>query len=356
MSVQPRPDPERSLARQVPYVVAAARAEVARFGHPEVEAEHLLLGLLATGGPSARALTGAGVDLAGLRRALVQLQEQDLASLGLPDAVPAPPPAGSARDVLDQHLPVSERAGELLEERGLGFRTDDRALLLALLEDGPRVRRLLQQAGVDPAALERGVRDGLHGGADAARPGRQQGQDEQPPADLDAADLDDADGAPLPPGSTRMQARHTQVLPVPRERVWALIASPQRRPEWDPNCAGVDVGADGTEEVTTTSPGDRERVAPQVVTRLVPGAEIAWAHHAPGTRPGRGAGSVDGGGSWTLHVRLEEHEQGCTIDLHKRWVTRGRSWKLLRPLLERTVTVQLRRTAVSIAQAASEPA
>ena len=77
-----RKDGNRSLVLEVHHVRVAAAAEALALGHPEVDVEHLLLGLLVVGGPSARAMTGAGADLRALRSAVAEVAE----ARGLPRA------------------------------------------------------------------------------------------------------------------------------------------------------------------------------------------------------------------------------------------------------------------------------
>ena len=74
---------DRALAFEAHHIRVAAAAEALALGHPEVDVEHLLLGLLVVGGPSARALTDAGADLHGVRRAMAEVTEHDLSTLGV---------------------------------------------------------------------------------------------------------------------------------------------------------------------------------------------------------------------------------------------------------------------------------
>ncbi|PPK94642.1 ClpA/ClpB-like protein [Kineococcus xinjiangensis] len=141
----------RSLLRQSRYISIVALEEAARLGHPEVDVEHLLLGLLATGGPSAGLLIAAGVGMGELREAVARLQQQDLAALGVDvPTAPAPPPAPPSF-LAAQSLPWNDRAMARVRRASRG---DDRALLVELLDDdGRRAARLLEHLGVDVEAL-----------------------------------------------------------------------------------------------------------------------------------------------------------------------------------------------------------
>lgn len=137
----------RSLGWEVEFIRSAAAVEAVALRHPEVDVEHLLLGLLATGGPSSRVLTEAGADLAAVRRGVREVQRLQLADLGIA-AVPPPAPVHAGLWSARHALPLNSRAEELLHTPS--YRGDDRGLLLALLDDdGRRARHLLEHLGVD---------------------------------------------------------------------------------------------------------------------------------------------------------------------------------------------------------------
>lgn len=79
----------RSLSWEVEYIRAAAGVEAVALRHPEVDIEHLLLGLLTTDGPSSSVLAEAGTDLAAVRRGVREVQRLQLADPGIA-AVPSP--------------------------------------------------------------------------------------------------------------------------------------------------------------------------------------------------------------------------------------------------------------------------
>ena len=189
----------RSLGSHMHYIRSAGAVEAVAPGHPEADVDHLLLGLLATGGPSAQVLTGAGVGLAAVRRAVTEVQERDLGELGV-TTVPQRPTIRAASRHVGLAVPVNGRAKDLLE--GTPYRGDDRGLLLALLgDDGRRVLRLLERLGVDVTELR-----------DRATRGRPPAAAAPPPeADWPGAAL----RGPAPAGTTWLEASCSQVLPVP---------------------------------------------------------------------------------------------------------------------------------------------
>lgn len=227
----------RSAAYNPAYLRAAASVEAVRLGHPEVDIEHLLLALLVTGGPSARLLLDAGVTLDRGRQAVVDVQQHELADLGVNLIVPAPEPA--RYDASMSPLPLSGRAREL-DDR-LPFAADDRALLTALIDDeGGRVRRLLTQLGVD-ADVTRQTADATSSAQTASsQPGLPDGRQ--------TSGLRPGDALPPEPGW--LYVSHSQDVPVPADPVWALISDPERRAEWGVDCSAARVRGDGTVELT----------------------------------------------------------------------------------------------------------
>jgi uncharacterized protein YndB with AHSA1/START domain len=308
----------RSLLRQMRYLATAAAEECGRAGHPAVDLDHLLLALLCSGGPSARLLTGAGVTLPAAREACRALQAQDLALLGV--TAPVPPPARQ------QEYGAAARAAEwapraLAVVREVPARRDDRALLAALLDEPAGVARgLLRAAGADDTAVE----------AALAAPG----------ATDDPGAPGTAPAAPEPAVGPR-GVSVTTLLPAPRAAVWALLADPSRRPEWDSWCSRVDVGDDGTVAVTLRHPRGREVTSTSVVSRWRPPASIAWSDRLD--RPGAGLRH--------LRVDLVAAGAGCEVTL-TRWSTPRRAIGRVAAVLARPlVRSELRFRSQSIAQA-----
>lgn len=77
----------------------------------------------------------------------------------------------------------------------------------------------------------------------------------------------------------------TRVLLAPRKDVWALIAEPYNLPDWWPAYSGVEPDRRGLAEnarwavVRSRAPGFLRRPRGQgliIISRVAPGAEIAW--------------------------------------------------------------------------------
>ena len=144
---------------------------------------------------------------------------------------------------------------------------------------------------------------------------------------------------PAPAGMRWMEASWSQLLPVPAERVWALVSDLSRRPEWDARTTSVTVDADGRERRT-----DPEgRTVTQTVVQSVPGWAIAWRVDTSDTVEGT---------SQVLQLVLQPAGTDTRLQVHRCWPTRGLGVRLSRPLLVRMVRVALRVQAQGIAQAA----
>ncbi|MEW1959201.1 SRPBCC family protein [Kineococcus sp. NPDC059986] len=319
------------MLRQSRYITSAALEEAARAGDPELDLEHLLLGLLVTGGPSAALLTAAGVNLPRLRQAVVEVKQQELAHLGLQVPVPAVPEGPEPSFGAAQAIPFNDRAMAVMKR--ISYEGDDRELLLALLQDeGRRVERVLHHLDVDVDALRSAT------------------------APEHAAPRTDHPGAPAVAQDSSVLATLVHDVPVDAGRVWDLVSDVTRRPEWDSACVRVETGPDGVERLTYRARG-REFVAEQVVNHFVPGREIGWHRFRVGGR----FASVD------LSLRVEPLGTTCRVHLEaRRGPATGRplgyrllqplARPLLRPLVVRATGSQLRWHAQSIARAAARTA
>ncbi len=137
----------------------AAWREAARLRHPEIDLDHLYLGLLAQGGAAAQLLGRHGITLTSAREAVRDLTAAELASLGI-DAhtLVQPPPRSTAqlhRGAVGD-IPLSQRARELAVA-ARSVRTNLATLRALLDEPSGRVRRLLTCNGVDPDAVRAGT-------------------------------------------------------------------------------------------------------------------------------------------------------------------------------------------------------
>ena len=152
-------------------VMAAGQREAAALGAHEYGSEHMLLGLLAAGGPLVERISNAdsGVNLDGVRQAIDSSVDDapHLQRLGLSRVDSPPAPAKSARTPRNRHtseLQVSlnsgtakwgqlRKAGRLTKERKL----DSAVLWLAVLEPTARAAKLLRAMGSDPDQLRSAV-------------------------------------------------------------------------------------------------------------------------------------------------------------------------------------------------------
>ncbi|GAB3494349.1 SRPBCC family protein [Nocardiopsis coralliicola] len=302
-------------------IEGAASSEAVRAGHPEVDFEQLLLGLLVCGGPAARRLMDAGVDLAAARVAIDELHREDLALLGVRIPLPVPDPAAAASAAGMQRL--TPRLRELVDECPTAG--GDRALLAALIDDeGGRVRRVLDRVGADTDRIRADMDAALDGenGADAS-----------------------AGGATARSGSAEggwQYATYDIELPVAAELVWNLVSDPARHGEWEPSAVSSQVTADGSVEMT-----DREGATTRTwIAQAVPGREVTWEKEPP----------ASGIPASTLRVAVEP--LGDRSRLHLRTEVRsalgdGVRGRIGNRMVRWIIRNQLRMRAQAIAQSAA---
>lgn len=305
----------RHVARESTYIEAAARVEAARLGHPEVDVEHLLLGLLVTAGPAMQQLAAAGVTLASARAALADQQQHDLAGPDLDTAAPNAVPRRYGADA--SSIPLSSRAKHVVDQYLSG---DDQTLLTLLVDDeGGRIRQLLERLGVDPD-------DWRHINPAGSR------------AREVAEDLPNADASETERHQDWLYCSHRQDLPVPIEKVWALLCDPDRRADWGVDCTAADRRSDDTVELTRRN-GSRVL---QVLTHRVPGRMLTWRQDdLTSGRPVR-----------SLRITLEPHDNLTTAHLELGWPQPSGN-RLGRRVTGWIAAQQLRVQAQSIAQAAA---
>lgn len=190
----------------------AAWREAARLRHPEIDLDHLYLGLLAQGGPAAQLLGGHGITLASARHAVRELTVEELAGLGIDTRSmlqPPPRPTTQLHHGAVGEIPMSERARELAVT-ARSVRTNLATLHALLDEPSGRVRRLLTWDGADPDAVRTEAHD--HG------------------SDRGSAELVEADPALLP-RSTRA-VRYRQYVSAAPDDVADVIADPDILSSW----------------------------------------------------------------------------------------------------------------------------
>lgn len=146
----------------------AAWREAAREHRAELDTEHILLGLLASGGSAARVLAAHGVTLAGGREAVQRVRTDRLGQIGI-DA--AEVPVRDIRDIADLHfqevgrLPMTTAAQRVLDDgsfrNSLRVLSADRSrpdfetgiLRDLLVEPSGRITEIVRACGAAPAAL-----------------------------------------------------------------------------------------------------------------------------------------------------------------------------------------------------------
>lgn len=311
MGTAPAPRPAGRGAF-VPDVRAAAAVEARALGHARVEVGHLLLGLRALGGPSAHALTAAGVGLPDLRGMVARV---GAGSGPGPAAAGRPVRAADRREAYT--MPISEDAREVLDR--VTFRRSDGDLLGALL------------TADDGAALD--LLEGVGASGDEvahllARPF---------PGDLAAAPS--PVGAPET-GVVWLGAAHSHLLTAPLHRVWALLSDPHRRPEWDLWCAALVVLGEGVERVVDPD----GTVVEHVLAQSLPEEAIGWRWPAPAAA----------GRPWTKELQVRLDAQGDRTIARLTMLVRGRPLvaHLGRPVFARIMSKGLRILAQGINQAA----
>ncbi|WP_226344194.1 Clp protease N-terminal domain-containing protein [Agilicoccus flavus] len=156
-----------NLIRTLPLSNAAAY-ECARSGHDIVDVDHVLLALLATGGPVARIMAEHGLTLASTRET-VSVRRRAGAPEDADDPTTQSIPVGALRDDVSGGLPWTARATELWPSPAA--RTTDLELLLTLMdEEGGVVWSIIEmgdaEAGAVQAEVESTLDDGDDGGTE----------------------------------------------------------------------------------------------------------------------------------------------------------------------------------------------
>ncbi|WP_299034758.1 Clp protease N-terminal domain-containing protein [uncultured Pseudokineococcus sp.] len=310
----------RSLLRQSRYISAAAMEEVAELGHPELDVDHLLVGLLVTGGPSASCLVAAGADLPSLRGAVQRLQETDARALGV--HAPAPPAVSPDRTArTSAGVPWGSRALAVMRSADHG--QDDRALLRALLDDeGRRVERVLAGAGVDVEDLRASLATTTAAG------------DPDLPVEVTAA------LAALGPAHRRTSASTTHEVPVAADAVWALVGDVRRRPEWDPAVTGLS-DDDGVLRLVYDS--GRTTRSVRVLTERTGPRSVLW----------REMWHDDEHVTAVLHLAVVPAGAGSRLRVDTATSSRTLRGRVLRPLARRAAGSRARWLGQSVARAAA---
>ncbi|SDN54824.1 Clp amino terminal domain-containing protein, pathogenicity island component [Actinomyces ruminicola] len=202
--------------------LACSSHEAARLRHPEVDVDHLLLGLIAEGGAAAALLGMHGVTLAGARQAIQELADTDLAALGVdaPTIRATAPPSALAAQAFSElgEIPISARAQQLVGARQASFNTSLSTLQALLDADTDAPMRLLAHLGVDP--------ESLHAELTARARRRPRGQDGTSRRDSAVVERD------LLPDGPAAALCLTRFISAPSARVRAVLADPSLLHDW----------------------------------------------------------------------------------------------------------------------------
>lgn len=289
----------------------ASWREAARLRHPEIDLDHLYLGLIAQGGNAAQVLGAHGLTLTSAREAVRDLSADELAGLGIDvRTLRQPPPRGTAQlhhgAVGD--IPLSERAREFAVT-ARSVRTNLATLHALLDEPSGRVRRLLIWDGADPDAVLRTA---------AQREGSDRG----------FAELVEADPDLLP--RPHRAVRYRQYVSAAPLDVAEVIADPEVLTSWAVESEDV-VRGDGQVVLTRHGQGSRSMTLRWTVERSVEAHRpvVTWRQTITG-------GPRDG--EPLAYDRFDLSPQGPGSEVTR---TCGvRTWRLLGRLLG-PVTVRL---------------
>lgn len=222
-------------------------------------------------------LRGQGLTLDAARGATEQVRAQHIARLGIV------PPAADPRPIHDPSLGDIEWTRRAMKVVSGNEDGSELGLLAGLLDEPSRlVAEVLGEAGIDPGA----VRVALAEARASAGPRRPVG-----PTDPDW------------PAVT-----HTGFALASVEEVWALVADPLRRPEWDTTVGTVQPAGPGVWEMTavTALPDGR-------AVRRRP--DYLRAHH----RPVSGGTSIDLALSWPRRTGWVGCARRCCVRPTARW-------------------------------------
>lgn len=144
--------------RTMPIFLTAGWREAVRAQEPYIDLDHLLVGLIAAGGPAAQLLAQHGLDLNLGRSAAAAVHAESLAALGVDVHALAPTPPLRIDELNEHkvHMPMAERVDKLI--KNLGNRATERDLLRALLaERSGTIRDLIDRSDADLEAICRDV-------------------------------------------------------------------------------------------------------------------------------------------------------------------------------------------------------
>lgn len=189
----------------------AAMEEASRQGIRDADIEHLFLALVINEQIAGQVLRSLRITLDATRDAVVAQHAAQLETLGI---VADPPSPGRIVFHETDGYDWTNRAVEVIKRAGSGGNNGDSAAVLRAL--------LAEPSGMIEAVLQR---LGVARGEVIAR--------------LDEAERIPAHDSPQLRTTGHLSGAGTAFVPAPVEDVWALLASPERMPEWDPTFGHV---------------------------------------------------------------------------------------------------------------------
>lgn len=303
----------------------AAKEEASRYDLPQIDVDHLLLALLVGGGPAGQVLRGQGLTLDAARRATEQVRARHVGRLGIVAPAVEPRPI---RDPALGEIDWTRRALNVVRSN------EDRSelgLLTGLLgEPGGLIVEVLDEAGLDADALRVAL------------------------AEARVRTVPRHSAGPTDPDW--LGVTHTGFAPAPVADVWALVADPMRRPEWDTTVGTVQpAGPDVWETSVTTSrlDGRPARRRPGYTrahhrrTAYEPEELVEWEIILPDLRkpwPSR----------HRLRIRLRPAPGGTAVELTLSWPRRSVRHRLrpmlLHPVARAIATIQVTGYAAAVSR------
>lgn len=191
----------------------AGMEEASRLGQRDADLDHLFIALVTSEQTAGQVLRAVGITLRGAREAVAEQHAEQLRALGVEHAPPAPGPI-----VFHETggYEWTKRAQDVLNKASA--RGNDGSASVVLRE------LLAEPSGLIDAVL---ARLGVSAGEIGAR--------------LDAAERIPEFGEVSKPGGGVLTRTMRSFVPAPVAEVWALLADPERMPEWEDLLAEVSV-------------------------------------------------------------------------------------------------------------------
>lgn len=297
-----------------PHVVtwlAAARSEALLARHLQIEELDLFLGLLAQGGEVAQVLGAHGVSLARARQAAAELDDADLAAVGIkvaPGLRPARLRGAAAVAGQEVDLDLSEAAAQIVFERQGQVRSERMVLRSLLNPPSSTTARLLEHLGVPAAELLAAL--------------------EQPPQRQDQVVQDLPVLQAYQEQGLQRALRCRRFVSAPPELLRELVSRPEALPQWFLGDSQVSEAGEGRLVVSLFGRRGRSRGQLELRLRQEQPEVLTWEQHARG---GRYRGALVAAHS----LRLAPAPGGTLVELTR--VTRGfgRLGWLVAPVLHR---------------------